>query len=193
MSEAFKLPENFKRVWFEGMNWDGTPMSGYIYLRPEDCPTPYIDESLHISAVDPSEMGGHWYLQIERSELVSDDLAQLERILFEWFGNAGGYEKPETHLRVALDYGAHCDDVDAAFYAVQSALDVDTGDFAGMWASGHAIADSNETWNAATPSERRATLEEYAEAEQAFNEDCNQGASHTDTGRSVCAFCGTVL
>jgi len=76
----------FRRLEVNGWyDWDDNKVDGYIYL-PEnrDIPTApdFIDNWLHIRENDSGDK--KYYMLLERSEYQSDQLIDLENILFEW-------------------------------------------------------------------------------------------------------------
>lgn len=82
----------FRKVFVDNMkDWDENKASGFVYLTEgQEKPTSdeYMDMYLHIRKVTkddhPSWGNKKFNLAIERSEYQSDQLIDLENILFEW-------------------------------------------------------------------------------------------------------------
>lgn len=184
-TQVFNMPSLYDDVPAE---------NGFVYtINGDNVNAECFEENPHIREIPENErrdMGGKYHLHIERSEIVSDDIEQLERILMEWAACAGFFDDDdEIHLDVAKEFAAHCGDIDKAMESIQTALDVQTGDIAGIFFSdvrdGH--PHNPDHWPNMSAGERKPIIEEYVEFEQSMN--CN----HTDTGRGVCADCGTPL
>ena len=67
-------------------------MDAYTYLNTFEG-VDYIDHALHINLTgdEADTLGGKYYLLIERSEWISDDLAELEYELFKFISDEGYY------------------------------------------------------------------------------------------------------
>ena len=67
------------------MGDEDAKVSGYAYRPKDDHESPYLEEHFHI--IDAHASGGYpkdqgrWYLMLERSEWLSDDLEALEKRL----------------------------------------------------------------------------------------------------------------
>jgi hypothetical protein len=81
------------RMWSEDIGaalndgrWDYEPQAGKGFLYDGDC---YIEQT----AVNwPDMPAGQWSLLIWRDEWISDDLAALERRLYDWCVGEGFFE-----------------------------------------------------------------------------------------------------
>ena len=82
----------FRKLFVEEMkDWDDNKASGYVYLTEgQEKPTSdeYIDMYLHIRKVTkddhPSWGNKKFALSVDRSEYQSDQIVDLENILFDW-------------------------------------------------------------------------------------------------------------
>jgi hypothetical protein len=79
------------RKYVRGMKsaCDDKPVNGIIYVADGDEISPYLQENLHIEEVNRAE--GRWLLVCDRSNWITDDLADLEAKLME-FAGAEGYD-----------------------------------------------------------------------------------------------------
>jgi hypothetical protein len=83
--------------WYD---WDDNKVSGYIYI-PENRDIPkapdFIDNWLHILEIhnDPSKK--QFYMFLDRGEYESDEIIDLENILFSWA--AGEYHNGTYQIK----------------------------------------------------------------------------------------------
>jgi len=91
----FKAFQESKKFIKDLDDQDDNPTQGYIYLAKPDH-SPYAYENLFIESVDCPRQGSAFYLCIERSEYTSDNLAELEKILFQ-FAMDEGYDEKQAN------------------------------------------------------------------------------------------------
>ncbi len=78
--------------WFKGDEDCSEFIKGFIYTltKDEDPYSEYLQENLHIEITNERFRGdGKYYLILERSEYMSDDLTLLESKLMEWMEYEG--------------------------------------------------------------------------------------------------------
>jgi hypothetical protein len=51
----------------------------------------------------PRKEQGEYYLILERSEYISNDLPQLERLLYQWGGSSGAFECSALHVKTTSE------------------------------------------------------------------------------------------
>jgi len=72
--------ENSKGLY---TNQDGETVSGFIYYT--DKPSEFFEENLYIYDIGENPVDGcRYFLQLERDEFYSNNIAELETRLFDW-------------------------------------------------------------------------------------------------------------
>lgn len=83
---------------------------------------------------------GKYYLILERSEFITDDLETLEHRLYQFGLSSGAVDRPKNLLTLAIV----TDDLDDALVRLMNALGIDSGDVAAQAFSEY--DDANEEW-----------------------------------------------
>tara|TARA_R110000823_G_scaffold22716_2_gene68253 strand:- start:236 stop:688 length:453 start_codon:yes stop_codon:yes gene_type:complete len=134
-----EMYERFYVTNIESDYHDGEMVSAIVYARSIDDISPLLEGNLAIEEVCHTD--GRWLLCVDRSQIFSDDLEKLEKMLIAWARDEGGWDG----MLPANGFGPF----------------VDT-----------------------KPIDMEGNKIQLAE--------CKRGG-HRDTGRGVCAECGTFL
>ena len=120
----------FRKVFVDNLKYyfDDKKVEGYVYLTSDqEMPKAdeYIEDYLHILKADGvlTNSDKTYYLLVDRSEYESDDLAELEKHLFDWAEDEyhnGNYEivdvEPKDENKyVKVRFGLYNDDNDPVY------------------------------------------------------------------------------